>query len=170
MKTSCWRNWILKLETDFSRWNLNMRKAVIGKNKFCGPMVLSALTGKNTDECSRLGSIDGNKSLKIMFTSDMSRALHRLNIAYKESAYYREGKKEPTLKHWFNQELSLSERSMYHVVLVTDHYVLIHEDKHAGPMVLCSRVRGLWVPLSKHSAARQHVKCIWTIKEWPNDF
>lgn len=53
----------------------------VGMNKFCGPAVLSILTGKSTDECARVISIiSGNYHVTGVEIKDLLRAADRLGF------------------------------------------------------------------------------------------
>lgn len=68
----------------------NLNKVNIGLNKYCGPAVLSILTGKSTDECAfAIGRVTGNYQVKGVFTNDLLRAADKLGfdqIAYDKSS------------------------------------------------------------------------------------
>ena len=62
-------------------------KEVQGLNIYCGPAVLSALTGKSTDECaSVISSISGQREIKAVQMEHLLKALDRLGFSSKE--YY----------------------------------------------------------------------------------
>lgn len=52
-----------------------------GINQYCGPSVLSALTGRSTDECAAvISSITGQTVIKGVFTRDLVKALEKLRF------------------------------------------------------------------------------------------
>lgn len=57
-------------------------KAVeFGFNKFCGPAVLSILTGRSTDECARvIQSINGQYDIRGVLLTDLLRAANKLGF------------------------------------------------------------------------------------------
>jgi hypothetical protein len=53
----------------------------IGMNKFCGPAVLSILTGKSTDECARvISSVNGQYKVEGVQLNDLLRAADKLGF------------------------------------------------------------------------------------------
>jgi len=59
----------------------NLNAANIGMNKFCGPAVLSILTGKSTDECARvISSINGQYRVEGVLLTDLLRAADKLGF------------------------------------------------------------------------------------------
>ena len=131
-----------------------------GKNMFCGPTVLSILSGKSTDECSLLASQNG-KPLKSMFISHMSESLRKLGIKYKwekcfDVKYYNKFNRRhpyPTLKNWMETCRKPSEMEDIFLLLITGHFILVK-----GNMVICSQTRGEWVPLSVYHKRMTHVQ------------
>ena len=56
-------------------------KEIQGLNVYCGPAVLSALTGKSTDECaSVISSINGRREIKSVSVADLLAALKKLRF------------------------------------------------------------------------------------------
>lgn len=68
----------------------NLNKVNIGMNKYCGPAVLSILTGKSTDECAyAISQITGKSKVEAVYLNDLLRAADRLGfdqIAYDKSS------------------------------------------------------------------------------------
>lgn len=60
---------------------MNMNSVTIGQNKYCGPAVLSILTGKSTDECARvIGSINGKYTIEGVELGHLLQAAERLGF------------------------------------------------------------------------------------------
>ena len=50
----------------------NLKAVNVGMNKYCGPAVLSILTGKSTDECARvISSINGSYNVAGVQLNDL---------------------------------------------------------------------------------------------------
>lgn len=136
-----------------------------GKNKFCGPTVLSVLSGRSTDECALLASRDGNP-LKGMYVSEMGESLRKLGIKYiwkrcYNTKYYNQFNRRhpyPTLKTWAETCRKPSERNNIFLINITGHYILLK-----GNMVLCSQTLGEWVPLSEYRRKSSHVQNFFKI-------
>jgi ABC-type bacteriocin/lantibiotic exporter with double-glycine peptidase domain len=59
----------------------NLKSVSEGYNKFCGPAVLSILTGKNTDECANaIGYISGEYNIKGVKLEHLLAAANRLGF------------------------------------------------------------------------------------------
>jgi len=62
----------------------NLNSVNIGQNKYCGPAVLSILTGKGTDECARVISrINGQYNVVGVLLNDLLRAADQLGFDQK---------------------------------------------------------------------------------------
>jgi hypothetical protein len=58
-----------------------LKEVNTGFNQFCGPAVLSALTGKSTDECaSVISSISGRMEIRAVNTEHLLKALNKLRF------------------------------------------------------------------------------------------
>jgi len=56
-------------------------KEIQGMNVYCGPAVLSALTGKSTDECAGvISAINGRREIKSVNVADLIAALKKLRF------------------------------------------------------------------------------------------
>jgi hypothetical protein len=61
----------------------NLKTVNVGLNRYCGPAVLSILTGKSTDECARvIGSINGQYSIAGVQLSHLLQAANKLGYDY----------------------------------------------------------------------------------------
>lgn len=59
----------------------NLKEVNFGLNQYCGPAVLSALTGKSTDECaSVIAAISGSREIKAVLIKDLLKALEKLRF------------------------------------------------------------------------------------------
>ena len=59
----------------------NLKAVEFGFNKFCGPSVLSILTGRNTDECAlAISRINGQYSVTGVLLSDLIKAANKLGF------------------------------------------------------------------------------------------
>ena len=63
-----------------------MKSVTIGMNKYCGPAVLSILTGRSTDDCAyTIAKINGRYDVKGVTTSDLLKAADKLGFASEEA-------------------------------------------------------------------------------------
>lgn len=127
-----------------------------GKNGYCGPLVLSVLSGKSTDECALLASKNG-KPLKAMFNFQLQDSLELLGIQFQKykSAMQRSGKlyPYPTLQDWMIRFRRPSEHDTPFVVVITGHYVLVK-----GDQICDTHTEGKWVDVSNYKRKSSHVR------------
>lgn len=100
----------------------NLKSVNIGQNKFCGPAVLSILTGKSTDECARVISrINGQYNVTGVVINDLLRALDKLGFDQKNIE---------ASGSLYRVLTSIVKNDGMYVVMVTGHYVCIEvQDK-----------------------------------------
>lgn len=61
----------------------NLKEVNIGQNKFCGPAVLSILTGKSTDECAyAITRINGQYNVTGVLLTDLLKAADALGFTH----------------------------------------------------------------------------------------
>lgn len=59
----------------------NLNAVNVGMNKYCGPAVLSILTGKSTDECARvIGRINGQYNVVGVLLTDLLKAADKMGF------------------------------------------------------------------------------------------
>jgi len=94
-----------------------MEPVRFGKNQFCGPSVMSAITGLSTDEAATvISSITGRTKVAGVYQSDLIKAFEKLG--YKCSRIKLVGR---TL---FGALMNLTDDGMY-VLMVPGHYITI---------------------------------------------
>lgn len=135
-----------------------------GGNKFCGPLVLSMISGKSTDECSLLASKSGHP-LKAMYRWQMADSLTKLGVRFEKFKGVREKKadyrgffKHPTLGIWARDYRRPSDMSAVYVVEITGHFVLIKGDQIAD-----TYTRGVWTLISQYPRKSSHVNGFYKI-------
>ena len=98
---------------------------VTGKNSYCGPFAIAALTGRTTDDVAALvRSFTGRRYIKWMCTSDVERALRRLGRTVRTTRFG----KAPTLNQWINK---YAKPDTSYVVLVTGHFIVVRNNRYA---------------------------------------
>jgi hypothetical protein len=66
----------------------NLKAVEFGFNKFCGPSVLSILTGRSTDECARvISKINGHYNVTGVLLSDLLKAANKLGYQTADMGY-----------------------------------------------------------------------------------
>ena len=96
---------------------MNLNSVNIGQNKYCGPAVLSILTGKTTDECARvISSINGKYTIEGVLLRDLLTAANRLGFDCEEI--------QPANSLYGSLVRIASQDGLY-IVTVTGHFVCI---------------------------------------------
>lgn len=94
----------------------NLKDIQFGMNKYCGPAFLSALTGKDTDECAKvLSEVSGKREIKAIEVEYLIKALNRLRFSVV---------KEKLFAHSLYGNLcQLAKRDGIYMVIVPHHVV-----------------------------------------------
>jgi hypothetical protein len=94
-----------------------LNAVTIGQNRYCGPAVLSILTGKSTDECARvITSINGNYRVEGVKLTDLLSAAERLGFDWENV--------NPMI-NLYTTLISLVNRDGIYIVAVASHFVCI---------------------------------------------
>jgi len=130
-----------------------------GSNGYCGPTVLSILSGKSTDECSLLASKNG-KRLGPMRIDQLTYSLTALGInhlpyksAFDRCRYNNKNYPYPTLKQWMKEVRRPSEYNTPFVLAITGHYILVKGDE-----VVDTLTQGQWVNIASYKRKASHVR------------
>jgi hypothetical protein len=95
----------------------NLQSVKTGMNKFCGPAVLSILTGRDTDECAyAIGRINGSYQVKGVLLPDLLKAADSLGFL---------SKKVETGNTLFSTMIRLAHNDGMYIVMVPNHFVVI---------------------------------------------
>jgi ABC-type bacteriocin/lantibiotic exporter with double-glycine peptidase domain len=96
---------------------MSLNSVNIGQNKYCGPAVLSILTGKSTDECARvISSINGKYTIEGV-------ELKHLLLAAERLGFDSEGINPAA--NLYGTLVSLAPRDGVYIVTITGHFVVI---------------------------------------------
>jgi len=97
--------------------NTNLNNLNQGMNEFCGPAVLSILTGRSIDECAIvIGSIRGNYKVKGVLLNDLLMALDKLGYDQIPT---------PHGNTLFSTLTMLANEDGIYIVSLRKHYVII---------------------------------------------
>ena len=131
-------------------------------NKYCGPAVLSFLTGINTSECAswfRLysrhrGAVRGTR------VTDMKLVLDQLGFRLREVSNHDEVKagRRPTLASWLKAHKSLRTPGRVYLLVAGNHWQLITGSRYA-----CGRVGGIVSIRAKCVKRRARVQTAWEL-------
>lgn len=126
----------------------NLNAVKIGMNKFCGPAVLSILTGKSTDECaSVISRINGHYKVEGVQLPDLLKAADKLGFT--------NTKIEPAATLFGTLTRLASDEGMY-IVTVTGHFVAIEVKE--GKIYFCDNHTK--EPMPAASSARMMQRCL----------
>lgn len=94
-----------------------------GKNTFCGPYVLAAVTGKTTDEISAMvRNMYGRSMIKKMYPRELHAVLKVCKVDYAHRRFH----PPCTWTFWLGYHRVPSRT---YIVFVTGHYVLVHNGR-----------------------------------------
>lgn len=120
-----------------------LNKADIGFNKYCGPAVLSILTGKNTDECAKvIREIDPSWNGSALLLTSLIKAADKLG--YKSTPI------QPSGFSLFRTLVMLAKKNGVYIITLPSHFVTIEVaeddiyfcDNHTKePMKACNSAR-----------------------------
>jgi len=95
----------------------NLKSVNIGMNKYCGPAVLSILTGRNTDECAKvIRSITNNYEVAGVQLQHLLQAASKLGFIQEMI---------PTQGSLYRMLLGLAKREGFYIITVPSHFVVI---------------------------------------------
>jgi len=97
-------------------------KEIHGLNTYCGPAVLSALTGRSTDECaSVISRITGQATIKGVYVRDILRALKLLKF---------DATKVEGGRTLYGTMLRLADKDGFYIIVIPHHYVALEVNNH----------------------------------------
>jgi hypothetical protein len=133
--------------------NLN---TAVGMNKYCGPAVLSILTGKSTDECARvISSINGQYRVEGVLLTDLLRAADKLGFDQRPM---------PTGSNLYGTLVMHSNREGMYIFTLPNHFACIEVkdkkiyfcDNHTKePMPAAGSARLMQKVLSVHKVEKR---------------
>lgn len=136
-------------------------KEIHGMNQFCGPGVLSALTGKSTDECAAvISAVSGRSEIRAVQPGHLLEALRRLR--------FRTIKLEPTARSLYGNLLHLADNTnSFYVIGVPKHVVAVEVAENQ--IYLIDNHSKLALPAGSSARLMQKVDLIYKVvkKEEP---
>lgn len=132
-------------------------KTVVGMNKFCGPAVLSILTGKSTDECAAVISrINGQYQVRGVLLNDLLLAAERLGF---------DSKAVDSAGSLFGTIVRLVHNDGMYIVMVPSHFVTIEvKDKKA---FFCDNHTKEPIPAASSARLGQKVISVYKVTKRP---
>lgn len=136
-----------------------------GGNTFCGPAVISYLTGMNTTTaaaCARM-TCPSIKAVKGLHVGTMLQTLKRLGFQVDKVLTLNWGETKPTLNQWLKQSKDMRTAGRVFLVVAGNHYQLVTGRRYA-----CG-ITGEIVGLSdKRIAKRARVQYVYEIIQKPD--
>jgi hypothetical protein len=125
-----------------------MQAVNMGMNKFCGPAVLSILTGRSTDDCAYyISKVNGAYSVRGVTTPDLIKAADKLGFA-SEAA--------PTGSTLFGTLHKLSQKDGVYIVAITGHFICIEVENKK--VLLCDNHTKEPIPVESSARLSQRVE------------
>lgn len=124
-------------------------------NRYCGPAVISAVTGMNTGEAARLiRSVSGQKSVKGSFTRHVRRALELCGI----KSHKRDHTPKSTLAAWLRENKSIRTTGRVFLIVAGNHFQLVE-----GRRYVCGRTRDIVSIKDKQVKRRARVEDVYEL-------
>jgi len=137
----------------------NLKEINFGLNQFCGPAVMSALTGKSTDECaSVIMSITGRAEVRAVNIDHLIKAFAKLRFDM--------NKIDKTSYTLYGNLSTLSTKPGMYIILVPKHVVAVEVTEDCKIYLVDNHCKQ---PLPAEGSARLSQKCdgVYKITEKP---
>lgn len=129
-----------------------------GLNKFCGPAVLSILTGKSTDECAAvIGSINGKHQIQGVTIEELLKALDRLGFDVKLAGL--------TGHSLYRNLVDLSQEDGIYVMMLPKHFICIEVNNKQ--VFFCDNHTKEPIPAQSSARLMQKVTIAYKVTERP---
>lgn len=130
-----------------------------GINQFCGPSVLSALTGKSTDECaSVISSISGKQTIEAVNISHLLQALQKLRFDNEQI--------QTVGRSLYANLIGLSSKDGIYIVLIPKHVVAV--EVSSGLIYLIDNHSKSALPANSSARLMQTVTGIYKLSKRAN--
>lgn len=121
-------------------------------NRYCGPAVISAVTGMTTGEAARLiRHVSGQKRVKGSHTFHVLRALSLCNIQNVKTTVVT----RPTLAQWLKSSKDVRTAGRVYLIVAGNHFQLVE-----GRRYVCGRTRDIVSVRSKYVKRRCRVETV----------
>jgi hypothetical protein len=134
------------------------------RNRFCGPSVLSSVTGMSTGEAARLlRSVSGRSSIKGTSTTQMAMAFGQCRINMRiHKEFGRKNPERPTLAAWL-RDSSGTRGGRVFLVSAGDHWQLV-----SGNRYVCGIVGDVVALTDPRVKRRARVRAVYELVAQPN--
>lgn len=135
-----------------------LKEINFGLNQYCGPAVLSALTGKSTDECAAIiSSVSGRAEIKAVAKEHLKEALKRLKFDVEETSFA-----SSTL---YMTLFRIHDYDGLYVVFVPRHVIAI--EVLGNQIFICDNHCKTPLDTRQSSRLTQHVELVWRVFPHP---
>lgn len=135
----------------------NLKTANIGYNKYCGPAVLSILTGKSTDECARVISrFNRAYDVKGVLLNDLLKAADVLGFDSKDYPY-----KDYSL---YRTLTFIAKDAGIYIITLEQHFVVV-EISSDGKLYFCDNHTKEPIPAASSARMMQKVVAVNKVTE-----
>jgi len=130
------------------------------RNRYCGPAVISAVTGMVTGEAARLiRNVSGQKVVRGSYTRDVIRALALCNVGYRNSKFFGfNTKQRPTLAQWLKSSKDIRTSGRVFLIVAGHHFQLVE-----GRRYVCGRTKDIVSVRSKYVKRRCRVEEVYEL-------
>jgi len=135
----------------------NIKAVTIGMNKFCGPAVLSILTGRSTDDCAyTISRINGHYDVRGVMLSDLLKAADKLGF---------NSELAPSGTSLFGTFVRLSNSDGMYIISIPNHFIVIEViDKK---IYLCDNHTKEPIPAESSARMSQKVEMVHRVWKKP---
>ena len=129
-------------------------------NRYCGPAVLSFLTGQDTTECARwFRSLSNHRgAVKGSSEKNMLMVLDGIDIQTRQVDLFRSSGDRPTLTTWLRDNKEIRTPGRVYLVVAGNHWQLITGRRYA-----CGRIGEMVSIKDKRVKRRARVRQVWEL-------
>ena len=131
-----------------------------GRNRYCGPAVISAVTGMVTGEAARLiRHVSGQRKVTGSYAHHVIRALQLCNVGYKDNKFFGlDTKQQPTLAQWLKSSKDIRTSGRVFLIVAGNHFQLVE-----GRRYVCGRTKDVVSVRSKLVKRRCRVEEVYEL-------
>lgn len=144
---------------DTKTQNMKMKLHEIhGRNRYCGPAAISAITGASTDEAAyAIRQISGQKAVKGSHWADVLSVLKSAGILA-DTVYHAPRGKGMTFAQWRRESKSQRKAGVVYLLVSGWHYQVV-----SGRRAACGRIRNIVSIADKSLKQRSRVSHVWRL-------
>ena len=130
------------------------------RNRYCGPAVISAVTGMVTGEAARLiRNVSGQRKVTGSYAHHVIRALKLCNVGYNSNKFFGYNtKQQPTLAQWLKSSKDIRTSGRVFLIVAGNHFQLVE-----GRRYVCGRTKDIVSVRSKLVKRRCRVEEVYEL-------